>query len=117
MSGTLKVNLSELRASIAAEYKRLEKRPVPTAPWVMPLDLEDLLAFIEAARSLHATGWNDADGKCWCLRAVEETGSPHIGRCLRARAALNAFDFTTDDSEASSPDPDSQRSGAPGEPR
>lgn len=31
-----------LRESIAAERKRLERRPVPTEPWVMPLSLDDL---------------------------------------------------------------------------
>lgn len=47
MSGTLKVNLPELADAIEAEEGRLAKRPVPTAPWSMPLTLDDLRAFVE----------------------------------------------------------------------
>jgi hypothetical protein len=61
-----------------------------------------VLALIEAADALRETGWNDADGKCWCDRSVEETGFPHRDSCLRARAALSRFGGPQQDAETAS---------------
>jgi hypothetical protein len=47
----------------------------------------DRLLEVEAAAK--ATGWNETDGKCWCLRSREETGAAgHEPRCARLREAL-----------------------------
>jgi hypothetical protein len=52
--------------------------------------LPKLLDVVEAAR---ATGWNEADGRCWCPESRETTGKPeHEPRCARLRAALAALD-------------------------
>lgn len=62
--------LEELRAAIEAEKERLERRPVPTTPWAMPLGLDDLLAFIEVvecAQELRATD-HGSDGE---IRAAQ----------------------------------------------
>lgn len=48
------IDLAELRASIAAEEKRMERRPVPTEPWIMPLGLTQLLALVDAVEAAQA---------------------------------------------------------------
>lgn len=61
--------LHDLRDSCAAEMKRLEKRPVPTTPWIMPAGPDDIAALVdvfEAARdylsALDAEGIADDNG-------------------------------------------------------
>ena len=47
----------------------------------------DRLREVEAAAK--ATGWNEAEGRCWCHESRETTGKPdHDPRCARLRAAL-----------------------------
>lgn len=48
---------TRLRESIAAERKRLDRRPVPTEPWIMPAGLDELdalLDVVDAAREVVA---------------------------------------------------------------
>jgi hypothetical protein len=47
------IDVDKVRTSIQAEKERLEKRPVPKDPWIMPLSMDDMEKLLNAYEALN----------------------------------------------------------------